>query len=175
MGSWGWLVVVNSALRHFFFLATSTASNTPHHSLHLTRSTFWAPQFLHPTHKKHWKTLPEAKHLISILGIRFGGHGAWFWYTQCNHSSTGPSSLRSNIMKHTGENPYRVSPRIDFDDPSPPQNSTKLFQMAPSRLQRCIATINRWTDYFNNHEIIVSDYWLSQKHRKIIGPDGLEE
>ena len=45
----------------------------------------------------------------------------------------------------------------------------------PSRLQRCIATINRWTDYCNNHEIIVSDYWLSQKHRKIIGPDGLEK
>ena len=43
------------------------------------------------------------------------------------------------------------------------------------RLQRCIATINRWTDYCNNHEIIVSDYWLSQKHRKIIGPDGLEK
>ena len=43
------------------------------------------------------------------------------------------------------------------------------------RLQRCIATINRWTDYRNNHEIIVSDYWLSQKHRKIIGPDGLEK
>ena len=44
-----------------------------------------------------------------------------------------------------------------------------------SRLQRCIATINRWTDYCNNHEIIVCDYWLSQKHRKIIGPDGLEK
>ena len=27
----------------------------------------------------------------------------------------------------------------------------------------------------NNREIIVSDYWLSQKHRKIIGPDGLEK
>ena len=44
-----------------------------------------------------------------------------------------------------------------------------------SRLQRCIATINRWTDYCNNQEIIVSDYWLSQKHRKIIGPDCLEK
>ena len=44
-----------------------------------------------------------------------------------------------------------------------------------SRLQRCITTINRWTDYCNNREIIVSDYWLSQKHRKIIGPDGLEK
>ena len=44
-----------------------------------------------------------------------------------------------------------------------------------NRLQRCIATINRWTDYCNNREIIVSDYWLSQKHRKIIGPDGLEK
>ena len=44
-----------------------------------------------------------------------------------------------------------------------------------TRLQRCIATINHWTDYCNNHEIIVSDYWLSQKHRKIIGPDGLEK
>ena len=43
------------------------------------------------------------------------------------------------------------------------------------RLRRCIATINRWTDYCNNREIIVSDYWLSQKHRKIIGPDGLEK
>ena len=31
------------------------------------------------------------------------------------------------------------------------------------RLQRCIATINRWTDYCNNREIIVSNYWLSQK------------
>ena len=34
---------------------------------------------------------------------------------------------------------------------------------------------HRWTDYCNNHEITVSDYWLSQKHRKIIGPDGLEK
>ena len=38
------------------------------------------------------------------------------------------------------------------------------------RLQRCIATINLWTDYCNNREIIVSGYWLYQKHRKIIGP-----
>ena len=43
------------------------------------------------------------------------------------------------------------------------------------RLRRCIATINRWTDYCNNHEIIISNYWLSQKHRKIIGPDGSEK
>ena len=43
------------------------------------------------------------------------------------------------------------------------------------RLRRCIATINRWTDYCINREIIASDYWLSQKHRKIIGPDGLEK
>ena len=44
-----------------------------------------------------------------------------------------------------------------------------------NRLQRCIATIKCWTDYCNNREIIVSDNWLSQKHRKIIGPDGLEK
>ena len=44
-----------------------------------------------------------------------------------------------------------------------------------TRLRQGIATINRWTDYCNNREIIVSDYWLSQKHRKIIGPDGLEK
>ena len=47
-----------------------------------------------------------------------------------------------------------------------------IIVMVVIRLQRCIATINRWTDYCNNREIIVSDYWLSQKHRQIIGPDG---
>ena len=36
-------------------------------------------------------------------------------------------------------------------------------EMCCIRLQRCIATINRWTDYCNNREIIVSDFWLSQK------------
>ena len=49
------------------------------------------------------------------------------------------------------------------------------YPIPPNRLQRCIATINRSTDYCNNHEIIISDYWLSQKHQKIIGPDGLKK
>ena len=52
---------------------------------------------------------------------------------------------------------------------------TFTYQIMCIRLRRCIATINRWTNYCNNREIIVSDYWLSQKHRKIIGPDGLEK
>ena len=30
-----------------------------------------------------------------------------------------------------------------------------LFHILENRLQRCIATINRWTDYCNNREIIV--------------------
>ena len=44
-----------------------------------------------------------------------------------------------------------------------------------SQVRLDFATINCWTDYCNNREIIVSNYWLSQKHRKIIGPDGLEK
>ena len=41
------------------------------------------------------------------------------------------------------------------------------------RLQRCIATINRWTDYCNNREIIVIS--CLKKHRKIIGYDSLKK
>ena len=54
-------------------------------------------------------------------------------------------------------------------------SNVRIVQWLPFRLQRCIATINRWTDYCNNREIIVSNYWLSQKHRKIIGPDSLKK
>ena len=45
------------------------------------------------------------------------------------------------------------------------KKSMKRNSLTSNTLQRCIAMINRWTDYCNNREIIVSDYWLSQNNR----------
>ena len=89
---------------------------------------------------------------------------------QCSHSFAGEKQERGNFSPE-GEGRERKGRGVERE------KIIHVIHEAISdwdgiRLQRCIATINRWTDYCNNREIIVSDYWLSQKHRKIIDPDG---
>ena len=80
------------------------------------------------------------------------------------------------LLTRSGENPWCHIATQDKNSFTSFNQIQLVYKESPAaRLQRCIATINRWTDYCNNREIIVSDYWLSQKHRKIIGPDGLEK
>ena len=64
--------------------------------------------------------------------------------------------------------------------PCLPHGNLIGWEIIGGRLQRCIATIASvdrllTTNYWPPSEIIVSDYWLSQKHCKFIGPDGLKK
>ena len=106
--------------------------------------------FLHPN-KQVGRLVPEVLPSNPHSHHRSGNHGKCFLYIR--------------TRRVTIKNQYNINTNNKYDNII--YNSNLLL----SRLQRCIATINRWTDYFNNH----CYYWVSQKHRKIIDPNGLRK